>query len=124
MTFDALAVRTAPGKGRGVFAVRAIEAGETLEIAPAIPLDEADTDALAGLTLDSYYFAHPEDPEGGMIALGRATLVNHSDEPNAETVFARDPEAGWTVALRALRAVAPGEEITRRYACALWFDPA
>jgi SET domain-containing protein len=124
MSADRLAVRSAAGKGRGVFAVRAIAPGELLETAPAIALGAADTDALVGLTLDAYYFAHPEDAEGGLVALGLSTLVNHAESPNAETAFTRDEAGGWTVTLRALRRIGAGEEITRRYACALWFDPA
>jgi hypothetical protein len=123
MRRDGLIVRAAPGKGRGVFAARAFMAGELIERAVALTLSEADTDAIAICALDAYYFRHPTDPEGGLLVLGLATLVNHADLPNAETVCALDRDVGWTVTLRATRMIAAGEEVTRRYACALWFDP-
>jgi len=117
-------VRRIPGKGRGVVALVRLEAGEIMERAPAISLDRSDTDTIAATCLDDYYFAHPGDPDGGLLVLGHATLINHSDIPNTETTVAWDHTAGWTVTLRTLSKIAAGAELTRRYACALWFDPA
>ena len=116
-----IAVRAIPGKGRGVVALAACGAGEVLEVAPAIELRPADTTAIAATPLDHYYFRHPGDPEGGLLVLGFASLMNHSDNPNAETTAVLDAEAGWQVTLCTLRAVTPGEELTRRYSCAPWF---
>lgn len=123
MTGPRLAVRAIQGKGRGVVALVPLRAGETLERAPAVELGAEDTERIALTRLDDYYFAHPGDPEGGLIVLGLATLVNHGERPNAETVTSFERGVGWTVALRALRDIAAGEEITRRYACPPWFEP-
>lgn len=118
-----LEISAVPGKGRGVFAVAPIRVGELLEAAPTAELDQRDTDTVVGTTFENYYFAHPDDPEGGLLVFGVASLLNHAEEPNTETVARREDGVGWIVELRALRNIAPGEELTRRYACALWFEP-
>jgi SET domain-containing protein len=118
-----IGVRRIAGKGRGLFALAPFEAGAVLEVSSAIALGKADTEAITRTALDDYNFAHPADPDGCLIVLGHATLCNHSDDPNAETVTPHDPDIGWIVELRTLRRIAPGEEITRRYACDLWFKP-
>lgn len=118
-----LGIGAVPGKGRGVFAAAPIRAGELLESAPTAELDQRDTDTAVGTTFDNYYFAHPSDPDRGLLVFGVASLVNHADEPNSETVARREDGVGWILELRALRDIAPGEELTRRYACALWFEP-
>ncbi len=128
MTSDTVAasklqLRAVGGKGRGVFATGPIAAGEVLETAPTVVLDRHDTDTIVGTTLDNYYFAHPRDPEGGLLVLGVSSLLNHSDAPNAETEARQEEGLGWLVELRALRGIGAGEELTRRYACELWFEP-
>ena len=116
-------LRATGRKGRGVFAAAPIAAGELLESAPTVELGRHDTDTIAGTILDNYYFAHPADPEGGLLVLGLSSLVNHADRPNAETTSRHVEGVGWLLELRALRAIAPGEELTRRYDCDLWFEP-
>jgi uncharacterized protein len=118
-----LQIRGVGRKGRGVFAAGAIAAGELLETAATVGLDRHDTDTIIGTTLDAYYFAHPVDPEGGLLVLGVSSLLNHSDTPNAETTARHQDGVGWLIELRALRAIGAGEELTRRYACELWFEP-
>lgn len=118
-----LSVRSTKGKGRGVFADFPIRAGEVLERAPALELDTRMTDTITSATLDDYCLAHPGDPDGGLLVLGLSTLVNHSDTPNTQTAAAFDRDTGWTVTLRAMHAIPAGEELTRRYACPVWFDP-
>ena len=119
-----LALRPAGRKGRGVVATAPIAAGELLETAPTAELSLHDTDTIVGTTLDDYYFAHPTDPEGGLLVFGLASLINHADEPNTQTTPRHADGAGWVLELRALCDIAPGDELTRRYACALWFAPA
>lgn len=122
MTLSAKVGLTAiPGKGRGVVAAAAIDAGETIDIAPTIPLQAADCDLVERTPVGDYYFAHPDDPEGGLVVLGLASLCNHSDVPNADIRWRRDPAAGLVAELFALRPIDAGEEIARRYACAPWF---
>jgi SET domain-containing protein len=118
-----LELRATARKGRGVFAAAAIDAGELLETSPGVALDRHDTETIVGTTLDNYYFAHPTDPDGGLLVFGLSSLVNHSDAPNVDIVPRQAGPLGWLVELRALREIAPGEELTHRYACELWFEP-
>lgn len=128
MTSDTVAapglqLRKVGRKGRGVFAAGPIGAGELLETVPTVELNRHDTETIIGTTVDDYYFAHPADPEGGLLVLGLSSLLNHSDAPNAETTARHEEGVGWLIELRALRDIGAGEELTRRYACELWFEP-
>lgn len=119
-----IAIRPAGPKGVGLFATLPIAAGETITHDFAIVLDEAACDAVAPTVIDRYYFAHPGDETAGLLVLGPSALCNHDDAPNAATVTAHDGATGWYVSLVARRPIAAGEEVTRRYACPLWFDPS
>jgi uncharacterized protein len=110
-----LQVRRSGVHGKGVFALRAIEPGETLieYTGEVIPWDEA-------------LRRHPHDPaqpdhtfyfeiEGGKVidALygGNASRwINHSCEPNCEA-----EEADGRVFIKALRPIAEGEELNYHY---------
>ena len=123
LTSPKLELRIVGRKGRGVFAAAPIAAGELLEAAPTVELGRHDTETVIGTTLDNYYFAHPSDPEGGLLVFGLSSLLNHADQPNAETTPHHADSLGWLLELRALSDIAPGQELTRRYACELWFEP-
>lgn len=122
-TWAKLELRVVGRKGRGVFAAARIAAGELLEVAPTGELDRRDADRIGDTAFDDYYFAHPADPEGGLMVFGVSSLMNHADQPNAETTARHARGIGWVIELRALRAIAPGEELTRRYSCEPWFEP-
>lgn len=120
---DAVEVRQVRGKGRGVFARRAIAEGEIIERVPVIVLpagrvgDDPAEDRLA-----SYCFEW--GPRTVALALGYGSLYNHSYTPNA-----RYEDAGERTKLFvALRDIAPGEEITVNYngeprdQSPVWFD--
>lgn len=113
-----------PGKGRALVALATIDEGEVIDLAPTIALGAKDCALVEQTPIGDYYFAHPDDPEGGVVVLGLASLCNHADAPNADIRWRRDAAAGLLVELFALRPVAVGEEITRRYACAPWFQLA
>jgi SET domain-containing protein len=107
---NAIEVRRTRGKGRGVFAVRPIRAGDVIERVPVLvmPLrDLADDDRRAGL-LD-YCFVWGRDTVA--LALGYGSLYNHSYSPNARY----DDENLQTKVFTALRDIEPGEEITINY---------
>lgn len=111
----------AAGKGRGIFAAVAFSAGDAITEDATVELSAADCDALEPTTAGDYYFAHPEDPDRGLLVFGPSSLANHSGTPNATTGFRRDPALGWILVLTAARAIAAGEEVTRLYACPPWF---
>jgi SET domain-containing protein len=117
-----LELRPVGRKGRGVFASVRLARGELLETAPTVELSGRDTESIVGTTLDNYYFAHPDDPERGLLVFGICSLINHAEDPNVETAARRLEGVGWLLELRALRDIAPDEELTRRYACELWFE--
>jgi SET domain-containing protein len=114
-----------PGRGRGLFAMAPIAAGEVIERVCSIPLTSAQCDALEGiLPLGDYYFRHPENEEEGLLLLGLVSLANHSDNPNAFVRFVRNDDIGWIAEVVASCPIAPGTEITHRYRCAPWFQVA
>ncbi|MEI9993534.1 MAG: SET domain-containing protein-lysine N-methyltransferase [Rhizomicrobium sp.] len=112
-----------PGKGRGVVARAAIAAGEIVETSPVLPLALKDSECPG---LDSYSLAWGEDVEGGLgpqkdcaIGLGYLSLYNHSAAPN---VTFDHRYAAEEIAVRALRDIVAGEELTIDYGVPLWFD--
>ena len=107
-----ISVGPSPGKGRGVFASRAIRAGEIIEEAPVIVLPGAEIEHLERTVLQDYYFLWGADEEDAAILLGVCSLCNHSYEPNA--VFELRPES-QTIRFVARRDIAAGEEITTNY---------
>ena len=120
---DAVEVKRTRGKGRGVFARRAIRKGEVIERVPVIvlTLDEY-AKSLDSTVLKNYCFAWGKDQVA--LALGYGSLYNHSYKPNA-----RYEDAGPTAKeFIALRAIAEGEEITVNYngkpgsRAKVWFD--
>lgn len=116
-----IAAARAPGKGRGVFAVAPIAAGETIDEACTLVLNSAECSEIEKTTAGEHYFAHPEDESAGLLVLGLPSLCNHSDHPNAGTSFRRDDAIGWLVVLTALEDIPRGREVTRRYVCPVWF---
>jgi uncharacterized protein len=103
---DLIAVKRIRGKGRGVFARRAIAAGTVIEVVPVLtlPADDVEATALAG-----HCFVWSRGTVG--LPLGYGALYNHSYAPNAECV----DRAPRTKLFRAVRDIAAGEEITINY---------
>jgi uncharacterized protein len=119
---DATEIRRDPRKGRGVFARRAIAAGELIEAAPVVVFDADEARWLDRTILHHYYFHWDGDPDGdgrSAIAFGAVSLCNHSPSPRAKV---ERNHAGQTLDLRAVRPIAPGEEVTIDYGCSLWFE--
>jgi hypothetical protein len=116
---DKVDVREAPGKGRGVFATRAIECGELIELTAVLLFDARELELLNQTRLGDYLVHWPVDPVADeCLPLGRICLANHSEEPNTE--YHRDLDQGiieWV----ALRRIESGEELTFKYHCVPWF---
>jgi len=100
------------GRGRGVFAARRFEPGETIETCPVIPLTEADARTLDRTGLYDYYFGWGRDGKAAAIALGHGSLYNHSSTPNA--AHHKNAQDG-TISIVAIQPIAPGDEIFIRY---------
>jgi len=105
-------VRDAGPRGRGVFATRAFEEGETVEDCPVIEVPEAELPALASTILASYFFQWGGTGDEGAVALGYGSLYNHTNTPNAMYVRKRELRL---ISFVAVRPIAAGEEITVSY---------
>lgn len=69
-----------PLHGRGVFAARALQAGEVVIENPALPLGNGDVRESG--VIARYCFEWPLEGEGRALALGEASLLNHA--PSAD----------------------------------------
>src|SRR4051794_25229675 len=107
---DAVEIRNAKGKGRGVFARRVIKKGEEIERVPVLvmPVKEVQN-GLDWTTLGTYCFLWEKGKVA--VALGYGSLYNHSYRPNARY----DDLGRQTKVFSALRDIGAGEEITVNY---------
>lgn len=102
-------VRTGiPGKGRGVFATQSFGVDELIELSPVILLNADDATMVQMTNLSNYTFA--VDDNQSAIALGYASLYNHSKNPNAEFAV-----AGNAIVIKSLRKIKKDQEITLDY---------
>jgi hypothetical protein len=100
-------------RGRGVFARRAFEAGDEVEICPSIELPRAET---RGAVLADYVFDSERGHSAVVLVLGYGMLYNHADDPNLEY----EQDAAGVVTFFAVREIAPGEELTITYGREWW----
>jgi len=111
--------QTTDGKGLGVFATQQIDKGELIEIAPLINLPVQTN----SMVLMDYRFWYPKltptDETGYptitsiyVIALGYASMYNHSQHSNADWI---DGDHPMTFHFIAKQQIAPNEEITITY---------
>lgn len=93
--------------GRGVFAGRAFQVGQVIEICPVIVLSAGATDANLG-ELSNFVFRWGRAYDRLAIALGYGSLYNYSPDPNAEFVprFSKG-----VIEFRAVRPIAAGDQI-------------
>ncbi len=118
-----LVVRDTEIKGRGVFAQRDFEPGEIIDIANVIVIPKQQVKLITHTVLCNYYFGC--HGESGAIALGYASLFNHSYQPNALYVKKFDQQVIEIVAYKYIR---KGQEITINYngnvddLTPIWFD--
>ena len=107
---DAIEVKQIKGKGRGVFARRLIHDGEVIERVPVLVLPVGEIRSDSGPTrMAGYCFDWGDGTVA--VALGYGSLYNHSYLPNARY----DDQSGQTKVFRAIRDIAPGEEIVVNY---------
>jgi ribosomal protein S18 acetylase RimI-like enzyme len=122
----AVRVGHSPGRGRGVFALRAFKAGETIERAPVIPFPPEQWRLMDQSVLEEVCFCWGVDGKDGAVGLGFASIYNHSFTPNARYIRRLDDLHLEYVALRDIET---GEEILTNYNCEpddmtpVWFEP-
>ena len=108
-----LRISVLEGAGRGVFATKALSAGELVESCPVIALpDKGDRARLRKTGLVNYYFLWGKEREHAAICLGFGSLYNHSYEPNCR--YEKRIEEGQ-MDFYALRDIPAGEELTVNY---------
>jgi uncharacterized protein len=118
---------SAPGKGRGVMALKDIPAGTVFERCPVaiMPRTDMKDDNGEMLLINNYVFrwgAETAPRKTTHMAAGvggYGPLYNHSYAPNADL---REDHENTLMEFFALRDIAQGEEITIDYDCELWFD--
>jgi SET domain-containing protein len=110
--------RYIPGKGRGVFATKAIKKGEIVEVAPAVPMAKKDVpegDPPDGYVLD---WDEKNNKRRYALVLGYIMLYNHSDTPNMSMDCDLREKTYTATAIRNIKA---GDELTWDYGVELWF---
>lgn len=100
------------GKGRGVVAGCHLRAGEVVDAAPVIVIPAREWQLVAGTVLGRFSFAWDEGTGSMALALGRASLFNHSYAPN---VAAEKRVSTRHIVFAALRDIGTGEELTLNY---------
>lgn len=80
-------VKHSKDKGNGVFAINDIKSGEIIERSPVIHIPPEDGNMIAFTDLASYVYS--DGAEGEVLALGYASLYNHSHNPNADYVVSK-----------------------------------
>ena len=133
---ELIEVRRLSGRGRGgrgVFALTDIAAGTLIERAPVllIPKEQVFADDPAAASPSPHLSWYVFDWTGRTkrsyvaLALGYGSIYNHADDPNA----AWEPEPPDTLAFRAVRDIAAGDEVFISYKAAggdgheLGFEP-
>jgi uncharacterized protein len=107
-----ISVQYSPIEGRGLFATRNLRRGTVVEVAPVLIVPSEQVDTVDETVLRWYVFDW--DGEAHAVVLGKASMCNHSDEPNAE-LFLDDAEQGPVAELTVIRPVRAGEELLLDY---------
>ena len=108
--------------GWGVFATKAIRAGEVVEQMPALAIKNQHINGHGWKSPNSPLVTHAYEPDGLQevwIATGTSSFFNHSDTPNASfhTLWGTidGAESGDWIVIWAERGIKKGEEITLSY---------
>ena len=107
-----LKIKMTQKRGRGVFANCKIKKGEIIEVAPVIVLSRKEAKAVNDLPLASHFYAWGRNGKQVALVLGFGCFYNHSYNPNANYSHRVQNQA---IVFRALKDIAPGEEITHNY---------
>jgi uncharacterized protein len=97
-------------KIRGLIATKRIKPREIIERCPIILIPMREEQALMQTVLGKYYYEW--NNENHILALGYASLINHSYQPSARYAFSYKKKEMVIIALGEIK---PGEEITVNY---------
>lgn len=109
---------TLPKKGRCLFATADIRIGEEILACPVVVIPANEVAAVRATVLGKYVFDWPAERKSAewnrcCVALGDASLLNHSDNPNADwdaTLADKDK-----IRLVAIKGIDAGSEVTINY---------
>lgn len=120
-------------KGRGLFCVDPVAAGEELECTPAIILNEKEQQVIEDTILFNYVFSTGKISkemrqklnikklgDTSCVVMGIASYCNHDETPNAEVVWQERDETLYYV-LQATRDIPAHTEICTSYG-ENWFE--
>lgn len=97
--------------GRGVFANKDFEIGDTIELAPYI---EDDTENFKGVIRD-YIFSKNGSKDRSVVAFGFGSMYNHSDSPNSRWEVNNE-----YVKIQCIKPIKKDEEIFITYGDQYW----
>lgn len=116
-------VMTLPKRGRCLFATADIRIGEEILVCPVVVIPANEVKAVRATVLGKYVFDWPAEKKSAekksadwnrcCVALGDASLLNHSDNPNADwdaTLADKDK-----IRLVAITGIDAGTEVTIDY---------
>ena len=125
MILPILTIAPSPNRGRGVFAIEAIQMNTTIEIAPVIVLTKEHRIIVEQTLLYDYIFEWGEDHKSAAVALGYVSIYNHTIHPNC--VYEMDYE-NETISIITIKDIKVGEELFINYnaevdqASPVWFE--
>ena len=125
MILPSLVVAPSSIHGKGVFTTTPLAENLVIEISPVIVMNAADRVLLDQTLLHDYIFEWGEDRNQCAMALGWIPIYNHSSDANCDYFMDFEESAMF---LKAVRAIAPGEELTINYngevndAKPVWFE--
>jgi len=124
-----LAVRDFGARGRGIVALEDIKPGRLIERSPVLIIPSEQRRLVDETVIFTYVFmweSHTVEEDlykhvgRSAIALGYASLLSHSYDPNC--IFVRHIDE-LLIDIYAKRSIKTGDELTIDYQMTLWFDP-
>ncbi len=121
-----LFIAPSKGRGRGVYTSHNLRIDDIIEICPVVAIPKNQRNYIDKTILYDYYFLWPHPKDSICIALGYASIYNHSSKPNAEAIADSDNQS---FTLKCIEDIEAGQEIFINYEgksenkIKLWFDP-
>jgi SET domain-containing protein len=125
MILSCLYIADSPGRGRGVFTAKNLNARELIETSPVIVMNGEEKNLLDKTLLHDYIFLWGKNETECCVALGYLSIYNHDYKSNAE--YEMD-FSNSVIRIRTVRNIKKGEEIFINYngtwndSKAVWFD--
>jgi len=122
---DILQIRNSKKRGRGVYTVADLPAGEIIEVSPVIVMPGEQRKLVDQTLLHDYIFEWGEEGKQCCMALGYIAIYNHSYTSNCEYEMYFHEQL---IAVKTVREIKAGEELFINYngdwnnPRPLWFD--